>query len=161
MPTKKHRGRPAREPRSGAWLHAVHRHQGIDADQQRDLALPVRIALLAIERGVGDESHASTLAQAVNVALVLAERYRDRDPEREHETTLIAAAESLARVMVRGLDTGRFLFDGDALRAVRAFAPIYESQLAAFTRDTFLAAGAEVMRRMRSGEVIECQRVTA
>lgn len=161
MSARKHKGRPAREPRSGAWLNTIHRQQAINEGQQRDLSLPVRMAMLAIQRGVGDEYHASTLAQAVNVALVLSERYRDRDPDRIHETVLIAAADALARVMYRGRETGRFLFDGDALRALSGFGDIYEAQLAAFTRDSFLAAGAEVLRRVRRGEVIECVKVGA
>ena len=69
----------------------------MDAGQQVDLTLGVRTAALALRSGVGVEHHVHTLASAINVALVLAERGAGR----EFQDEIIAAQTALVRTIAQ------------------------------------------------------------
>ena len=143
-----------------AFMNAVLRQQFMPSADQMLHALTVRAAILAMQNGHALRRHINDLAEAVNVALVLSENYRDRDEERVHEKALIDAQIALVRVIERARYCGKFLLDGAARTALTKAASIYETQLDTFRGDSLIAAHREVMRRQRVGEVIRVEPVT-
>ena len=137
-----------------AFLRAIGLQHGMDAGQQVDLTLGVRAAALALRSGVGVEHHVHTLASAINVALVLAERGAGR----EFQDEIIAAQTALVRTIERGRRSGRWGFDGPALAEVDRALAVYEAQLAAVPRIAARDAVREVTRRVNQGNVFEVVR---
>jgi len=149
------RGERNRRPADpGAFMRAIGLQHGMDDAQQRDLTLRVRVALLALSRGVGTQQHVFDLASAVNVALVLTERGAGR----EFQDDIIAAQTALMRTIERGRRSGRWGFDGPALGEVERAIEIYEAQLAAVPRIEARDAVREVTRRVQQGHVFEIVR---
>lgn len=151
---RKKTARRHRQADPGAFLRAIGMQHGMDASQQVDLTLGVRAAVLALCSGAGTEHHVHTLASAINVALVLAERGAGH----EFQDAIIAAQTALVRTIERGRRTRRWGFDGMALTAVHQAVAIYESQLAAVPRVEARTAVREVSRRVQQGHVFEVVR---
>lgn len=135
----------------GAWLRALGMQHGLDDSQQTDLALPVRMAALAMRSGAAVEHHVHTLASCANVCLVLAERGAGT----EYTSDVIEAQLALVRTIERGKRSGRWGFDGPAIAAVERMLAIWDQQLQAVPRDALRQAVREVHSRMDRKLVFE------
>lgn len=138
----------------GAWLRALGMQQALDDSQQTDLALPVRMAALAMRSGAAVEHHVHTLASCANVCLVLAERGAGA----EYTGDVIEAQLALVRTIERGKRAGRWGFDGPAIAAVERMLAIWDQQLQAVPRDALRQAVREVHSRMDRKLVFEVAR---
>jgi hypothetical protein len=118
--------------------------------EQMQINLPVRVAFESIRTSRGEESDFHTLAAAVNITMVCAERI---DPLVEQSCT--AARDALQRMYDRHARVGSWGFDGPALQEVEQGVEIYEQLTALLTGGQLKAAMTECYRRMREGEVIE------
>lgn len=152
---RKRAHRPHRPPDPAAFLRAIGLQHGMDANQQRDLTLGVRAAVLALSSGAGCEDHVHTLASAVNVALVLCERGAGG----EFQDDIIAGQLALMRTIERGKRTRQWGFDGPALGEVERALEVYEAQLAAVPRIEARDAVRETARRVQQGHVFEIKRM--
>lgn len=104
-------------------------------DRQRDLGIAFRVAFDLMIHG-GDESAWHTLAQALNIALVMCEN----DFGKEYEPEIKLALEGLVRAKVRFDRTGRWGFDGDAIQVIRLGLELHEEQMRVADRADIRAA---------------------
>lgn len=126
------------------------RNSGFTQAEQAALNLPVRLALQAfIDRtAVEDDFH--TLAAAVNVAMVSAEKI---GPEVEQVCT--AARDALMRVLDRQTRTGQWGLDGPARAEIDAAVDVYEQLVNLLTGGQLKQAMTVVIQRMQAGQVLE------
>lgn len=113
-------------------------------DQTRDMGIAFHIAYDLMRDGRGDEEQWSTLACMIDIAVTLAQQGTGS----EHLDELRAALDGIHRAKVRGDATGKWAFDGDALRAMETALAIHDAQLAVTTVGEALNAIAEVERQI-------------
>lgn len=124
-----------------------------EADRVR-LALSYWGALDALKRGQGSENDIDTLAGAVNVSLVLAER----TPGGEAAIEVIKAAQdALMRAKARQVRLGRVGLDGPGAQALAEALNIHDQQMRLHKSGELESALVEAIKRMRRGEVLEVQ----
>ena len=117
-------------------------------DEQIKLKLPVREAFERIKNGSGVENDFHTLAAAVNVTMVRAEKI---DPLAEE--TAIHAKAALMRTLHRHQATGRWGFDGPALSEIADCIDLHEQLIELQTPLQMQEAMQTVIARMDAGEV--------
>lgn len=118
--------------------------------EQAQLNLPVRVAFQAFIDRSATEGDFHTLAGAVNVAMVCAERI---DPLVEQTCT--AARDALMRVHARQMACGQWGLDGPAFAEIELAVQVYEQLTANLSGGQLKDAMSEVIRRMQAGEVLE------
>jgi hypothetical protein len=131
-----------------AMFKVMNKVKPFDSTEQMRLNLPVRVAYESLRSGKGEEGDFHTLAAAVNVAMVCAEKI---DPLVEE--TAILARDALVRCWHRYQKTGRWGFDGPALVDIPAAIDLHEQLVANQTPLQMQKAMVEVIRRMDAGEV--------
>jgi len=124
----------------------------LSKNEQNALSVVYWAALDAMSRGHGDETHFDSLAGAVNLALVLAERAANNA---DAIALIQSAQEALMRAQQRSKTLGRYGFDGLGYAAVQAVLDIHDQQLALCTGKEMIDAMDEAIRRMRAGHVFE------
>lgn len=118
--------------------------------EQAALNLPVRIAFESLRTGKAEESDFHTLAAAVNISMVCAEKI---DPLVEQ--SCVAGRDALMRVHKRHAETGLWGLDGPAFAEIEQAIEIYEELIRLLTGGQLKDAMAECVRRMQAGEVME------
>lgn len=148
-----HRNQSRAKRRYEADPHAIFRVLGrvspFTAEEQATLNLPVRLAYDAMLKGLAVEGDFHTLAAAINIAMVCAEKI---DPLVEQGC--IAGRDAMQRVFERHQRTGQWGFDGPAIQEVEQSIEIYEQLVSLLTGSQLKDAMTECVRRMRDGEVI-------
>lgn len=141
----------AREIRRTAGLDVLDRRTPMDVGQTTDLGIAYHVALDEMIHGRGTEEHWSTVACALNITLVLSERWPAVGD--------VALANNALAGAVRSRDRARRLgswgFDGDALADVKAALALHDEQMVVFTKAEILDALGEVHRRIDAGEVFK------
>lgn len=126
----------------------------IAQDQQRDISTAAHISLQAMLTGNGAETGWNTVACAINLALVLAEKgYSAGAIE-----TIRLAQHALMRAWERAhaeKTKGRWALDGDGARLIMAVLNIHDEQVSRCTRGDIKAALDEVHRRIEQDEIFE------
>jgi hypothetical protein len=130
-----------------AWIN---RRTPLADDQTRDLSLAYRISFQAMRTGHGSEQAWSTLACALNVSLLLAERGNLAG----NIDCIKAAQEALMSSLERASRLGRWGFNGDEMKTVMRAVAIHDEQIETTTRAEISAALQEVHRRVMAGEVL-------
>lgn len=133
-----------------AIFRVLGRVQPFTPAEQVQLNLPVLVALDSISHGKGEESDFHTLAAAVNVAMVCAEKI---DPL--VEKTCTDARDALMRMLARQKTHGIWRFDGPGYTAIKEAADVYQQLTALLTGGQLKEAMQECVRRMENGEVME------
>jgi hypothetical protein len=124
----------------------------LSKSEQDALSVVYWAALDAMSHGHGDETHFDSLAGAVNLALVLAERAANNA---DAIALIQAAQDALMRAQHRSKTLGRYGFDGPGYAAVQAVLDLHDQQLALCTGKQIIDAMDEAIRRMRAGHVFE------
>lgn len=149
-----HRSASQAKRRYQADPHAIFRVLGrvqpFTPDEQAQLNLPVFLALDSIAHGKGTEADFHTIAAAVNVAMVCAEKI---DPL--VEKTCTDARDALMRVYSRQMKHGTWAFDGPGYLAVKEAADVYQQLTSLLTGGQLKDAMQECVSRMEAGEVME------
>jgi hypothetical protein len=140
---RKHTARQQRDPMG--WIT---RRTPIADDQQRDLGIAYHASLQALLTGHGTEQSWSTLACALNIAMLLSER----NIGASLMPTIKLAQDALLRSRERAQRTGKWAFDGDGIRVVLAAVNIHDEQISRASRAQILAAIDEVHIRVMAGE---------
>ena len=135
-----------------SFLRVLARVQPFTDAEQAQLNLPVRIAFDSLRRGQGEESDFHTMAAAVNLAMVCAEKI---DPLVEQ--TCITARDALTRMYERHTRLGRWGLDGAALQELQEAIEVYEQLNSLLSAGQVQEALAECYQRMRNGDVVEVQ----
>lgn len=133
-----------------AIYRVIGRTQGFTPDEQAQLNLPVMLAVDAIVHGKGEEGDFHTLAAAVNVAMICAERI---DPLVER--TCLDARDAMLRMLARKEKHGTYGFDGPGYSQVLECVDVYQQLTSLLTGGQLKAAMQECIKRMRAGEVME------
>lgn len=120
---------------------------GDHAEHFQRLALRNHTALLMLEQGRGGREQWDLLVGAINIANVMCEQ----GVGDEFRAQTIAARDALLECGKRAVKTGRFLFRGDELMAVRAALECHDAQLENVRAIDVERASDEVMRRIRHG----------
>ena len=120
---------------------------GVHAAHFQRLALRNHTALLLLEQGQGGREQWDLIVGAINIANVMCEQGIG-DEFREQT---IAARDALLECGKRAVKTGRFLFRGDELKAVRAALECHDAQLENVRAIDVERASDEVIRRIRHG----------
>lgn len=127
-------------------------HQHIDDEQKSALGLACWGALDALTKGSGTDHDVDTLASAINVSLILAER----TPGGEMAVDAIKdAQDALMRVKARQERIGKHGLDAPGLQALRVALDIHEQQIALHKSGELESALVEAIKRMRNGDVLE------
>ncbi|CDY79447.1 Phage protein [Caballeronia glathei] len=149
--------KPRKKYQPARWLERMVKAQEtrmdvrpLDDDKQRDLGIAFRVAFDLMIHG-GDESAWHTLAQALNIALVLCED----DFGKAYEPDLKAALEGLVRAKERFNRTGKWGFDGGAIQTIRFGLELHEEQMRVAERSAVRRAIREVERRIDNGDVYQ------
>jgi len=132
-----------------AIFRVLGRVQGFTPDEQTQLNLPVMLALDAISHGKGDDSDFQTLAAAVNISMICAERI---DPL--VEKTCTDARDALMRVHERHEKHGTWGFDGPGYLAIKDAADVYCQLTSLLTGGQLQEAMRDCMQRMADGQVM-------
>ena len=119
-----------------------------DQDEQLRLNLPVRVSFESMKTGKGTDDDFHSVAAAVNVAMMMAEKI---DPMVEE--TAIRARDALVRCLARRKRTGVWGFDGPALMDIPPAIDLHEQLVANQTPLQMQKAMLEVIRRMDAGEI--------
>lgn len=130
-----------------AMFKAINKVKPFDESERVRLNLPVRISFESMKTGKGVDEDFHTLAAAVNVALICAEKI---DPAVEE--TAIRARDALMRTLRRWKSTGRYGFDGPALFEIAECIDLHEQLIELQTPLQMQTAMKEVIRRMDAGE---------
>jgi hypothetical protein len=133
----------------------------LNRSEQTAMSVVYWAAFDDMAQGRGDETHFDSLAGAVNLALVLAERAGNNTEAIAH---IQAAQDALMRARARKEMIGRFGFDGQGYSAVQTVLDLHDQQLALCTGKQMIEAMNEAIRRMRAGDVLEasaCRRPSA
>lgn len=126
------------------------RVQPFTPEEQTQLNLPVMLALDSIAHGRGEEADFHTLAAAVNIAMICAEKI---DPL--VEKTCTDARDALMRMHARQIKHGTWGFDGPGYTAVKDAIDVYQQLTSLLTGGQLKDAMQECVRRMQSGDVLE------
>lgn len=118
--------------------------------EQSALNLPVRIAFESLRTGKAEESDFHTLAAAVNISMICAEKI---DPLVEQ--SCVAGRDALMRVHKRHTETGRWGLDGPAFAEIELALQVYEQLVSLLTGGQLKDAMSEVIRRMQAGDVLQ------
>lgn len=118
--------------------------------EQAALNLPVRIAFESLRTGKAEESDFHTLAAAVNISMVCAEKI---DPLVEQ--SCVAGRDALMRVHKRHAATGVWGLDGPAFAEIEQALEIFEQLNSLLSAGQVKDALEECYRRMQAGEVME------
>ena len=149
-----HRSASQAKRRYKADPHSIFRVLGralpFTPDEQAQMNLPVMLALDAIAHGKGVEDDFHTLASAVNISMVCAEKI---DPL--VEKTCTDALDALRRMHSRQIKHGTWAFDGPGYTAIKEAADVYQQLTSLLTGGQLKAAMQECMSRMEAGEVME------
>lgn len=121
--------------------------------EQTQLNLPVRIALDGFLTGKAVETDFHTLAAAVNIAMICAERIGP-----VVEQACIAGRDAMARVWARHQACGAWGLDGPAIDELKQVVSIYEQLTSLLTGGQLKDAMTECVRRMQAGEVIQSEK---
>ena len=129
-------------------MACITRRMPLADDQTRDIGIAYRISLQTMLQGHGTEQSWSTLACAINMALLLSEAgiYPAAIP------TIKLAQEALLRVRDRAGRSGKWAFDGEGIRIILAAVNLHDEQISRATRSQVVTALAEVHRRVTIGE---------
>jgi len=133
-----------------AIFRVLGRVQTFTTEEQTQLNLPVLLSLDSIAHGKGTEEDFHTLAAAVNVAMVCAERI---DPL--VEKTCTDARDALMRMHARQMKHGTWAFDGPGYTAIKEASDVYQQLTSLLTGGQLKEAMQECMSRMEAGEVME------
>ena len=117
--------------------------------EQVALNLPPRLALQSFIDRKAIEEDFHTLAAAVNVTMVCAEKI---GPTVEHACT--SARDALMRVFDRHVRTGQWGLDGPARTEIAAAVDLYEQMTSLLTGDQLKNAMTEVIQRIQDGHVM-------
>lgn len=120
---------------------------GDHAEHFTRLALRNHTALLLLEQGKGGKEQWDLIVGAINMANIMCEHGIGD----EFRSQTIAARDALLEVGKRGVKTGRFVFKGDELQAVRAGLECHDAQLENSRAIDVERASDEVLRRIRHG----------
>lgn len=131
-------------------MACITRRMPLRDDQQIDIGIAYHASLQALLTGHGTEQTWSTLACALNTALLLSE-YGVCAPATQ---TIKLAQESLLRARERAGRTGKWALDGDGIRTLQAALNIHDEQISRTTRDKITAALHEVHKRVSMGETL-------
>lgn len=112
-------------------------------DEIMQLSIPSRIAFDLIKSGKAEENDFHTLAGAVNVSLVIAEKINN-----EAIDAVKLGRDALVRCWNRFQKTGLVRFDGPALMDVPIVLDMHEQMLALCTPLQITDAAQEVMKRI-------------
>lgn len=116
------------------------------------VATQMHLALELLHKGQGTRLDWDSLAESINVSLILA---KDHDVGREYHHDILAAREALLAVGQRAVANGmRFELQPGELGALRKVIDIHEAQIAASNRDTMAKAAARVMELIRSAPTL-------
>lgn len=132
-----------------AIFRVLGRVQGFTPDEQTQLKLPVMLALDSISHGKGGDEDFHTLAAAVNISMICAERI---DPL--VEKTCTDARDALMRVHERHKAHGVWGFDGPGYLAIKDAADVYCQLTSLLTGGQLKEAMAECLQRMADGQVM-------
>lgn len=132
-----------------AIFRVLGRVQPFAPDEQMQLNLPVLLALDSISHGKGTEEDFHTLAAAVNISMICAERI---DPL--VEKTCTDARDALMRVLERQKKQGTWGFDGPGYLAVKEAADVYCQLTSLLTVERLEEAMHECLQRMSAGHVM-------
>lgn len=138
----------------GAGLQAIAMQHRLDAEQQADMGVALRVNLEALRTGQADETAFHTIAAAINVSLVLCER----DVGADYLPAIKRAQDGMLRLWTRAKQTGRWVFDGSGWHDTAHAIDLHEAQLAVVSRKSASAAMREVMRRIHNGNIFDEQR---
>lgn len=133
-----------------AIFRVLGRVQPFTTEEQAQINLPVMLALDSISHGKGEESDFHTLAAAVNISMICAERI---DPL--VEKTCTDARDALMRVHARFMKHGTWGFDGPGYLAVKDAADVYCQLTSLLTGGQLKEAMQECLQRMQAGQVME------
>lgn len=133
-----------------AMFKAFGRAAPFTESEQAQLNLPVRVAFQSFIDRTAGEGDFHTLAGAVNVAMVCAEKI---DPLVEQ--TCIAARDALMRVHARQMQCGQWGLDGPAFAEIELALQVYEQLVSLLTGGQLKDAMSECIRRMQAGEVLQ------
>lgn len=133
-----------------AMFRAFGRAATFTESEQAQLNLPVRVAFQAFIDRTATEGDFHTLAGAVNVAMVCAERI---DPLVEQTCT--AARDALMRVHARQMACGQWGLDGPAFAELELAIDVYEQLTGLLTGGQLKDAMQECIRRMQAGDVLQ------
>jgi hypothetical protein len=136
-----------RRQRPNAIAMALGARQTFTEAEQVRLALPVRAAFEAMRRGAGTLDLFATLAMAVNLALICAEKIGP-----EAEGACLAARDALQRVRVREYRCSKWGFSGEEAGAVLVVLDLFEQLTGLLTAEQLRAAVKEYQRRVSAGE---------
>jgi len=117
-------------------------------DQQRDLGIAYHVSLQALLSGSGTEQAWSTLACALNIAMILCEQ----GIAPSYLQTIQMAQNAMVSSRERAQSKGRWAFTGDEARVVMRACAIHDEQISRATRGQITAAIEEVHRRVSIGE---------
>lgn len=123
-------------------------------DQTRDLGVAYHMALAAMLGGYGTEQAWSTLACAINIALLLAEAGVHPGHTKAQALQIIQDAQAgLMRAGHRGNDHQQWSLGRDAFVLQCAFA-LHDQQLSDASKGQIVCALEEVHRRITMGETL-------
>lgn len=128
----------------------VSKIQPFTPDEQAIIAVPPRLAFEKLKNGHGNQDDFDTLAIAVNVTMVLAERIDEFAVQ-----SAIAARDAMVRALERHGRIGRWGFDAGALQDIAIALDVHDQLLALLTPLQITNAAKEVGRRKDIGEFIE------
>ena len=148
-PTK----RPARIDPTAAFS-ALARVQPLEEAQRTDLGMAYWSAWLAMRTGHGTETDANTLAVALNIGLVLAERSGSAELgvpifQRAQDALMVLGAERAER--------GVWRINRAAAEHIPEALELHDQQMIAHTGAQILAAMDEVRRRVDRGDVVRVE----
>ena len=127
-------------------------HQQIDGEQTTLLGLAYWGALDALRHGNGTDADVDTIASAVNVSLILAERTAGGDAALP---IIKSAQDALMRAKARHERYGSYGLDGLGLQAISDALDIHEQQVALHKSGELESALLEAIKRMRNGYILE------
>lgn len=127
------------------------RFMGLDAAQQRDLGLAYHAGLFRIERGIGTDQDWGTLAVCLRIGMQFSLKGNGSDDAQ----VLIDAHDALMECEERFKQSGRYIFTGDELNAVRAGLTAHDRQMARTSYHTVSKLLIKMDVEMRTGEIID------
>lgn len=128
----------------------VSKIQPFTPDEQAVLAVPPRLAFEKLKNGHGNQEDFDTLAVAVNVTMVLAEKIDEFAVQ-----SAIAARDAMVRTLERHGRLGRWGFDAGALQDIAIALDVHDQLLALLTPLQITNAAKEVDRRRSIGEYVD------
>jgi hypothetical protein len=141
----------SREVRRMAGFDVLGHRAPMDISQKTDIGIAYYMALNEMTNGRGSEEHWSTVACALNLALVIAETGPGLDGIEIIKSALAGAVRSRERAR----RTGKWGYDGDALIDIRIALETHDAQMATVSKAVILKALSEVHRRIDAGEVFK------